>query len=167
MEQLRSAIRYLTFELLEIRHTCSHDEQLQEFQRDDNEIHELMSEDNSLLQLLEELVEEFESKFQSLRTEDDPYGISFWETYWPQRMREVITELNDFRLSEDEYLSAQSLGVKWHQTEDGPEWHSVDPANLRSDWSVEVDDEWMWRRFKSVEDWRSRLELIMSRAYSK
>lgn len=174
VEQTRSAIRYLTFEILEIRHTCSHDRGPYNrgpiLQRTEDEIQELMSEDSHLLQLLEELVEEFEIEFRSLLTENDPYGMRFWEVYWPERMEEVMTELNNTRMSENELVSAQRLGVKWHQNkenEDDLVNHGKGRAYRESDWSVEVDDVKMWTTLGSLEDWRSRLELIMSRAYAK
>ncbi|KAG6358031.1 hypothetical protein INS49_013915 [Diaporthe citri] len=181
VEQLRSAIRYLAFEILGIRHTCSH-----KYTRVDkpsaDEIEELMSEDASLLELLEELVEEFDSALQSFITEEDPLGLPFWQTHWSARMTEVFGKLNDYRMDQSELLSAQRLGVMWHDLVGSPEKHQIqqdgsisqsgtgsgvqidDVSYRESDWSVDVDDERMWRTLESLEDWRSRLDLIMSRA---
>lgn len=76
VEQLRSAVCFLTFEILGIRHTCSHDF-TQAGKPTADEIEELTSEDASLLKLLEELVEEFDSELQSVITEEDPLGCLF------------------------------------------------------------------------------------------
>lgn len=167
VEQLRSAVRYLTFEMLGIRHTCSHD-YAQADKPTADEIEELMSEDVSLLELLEELVENFDSKLQSFITEKDPLGLRFWYRYWPQRMEEIMTDLEEDRMGEDELLATQQLGVTWHQLEESPEdcqipWRTAAPYR-ESDWSIEVDKERMWLTLGSLEDWRSRLDLIMSRA---
>lgn len=181
VEQLRSAIRFLTFEVLGIRHTCSHGyTQVDEPTGDD--IEELMSEDASLLELLEQLVKDFDSELQSVITEEDPLGLNFWKTHWSVRMKEVYAELNEYRMDEGELLSAQQVGVTWHQLDGSPGRHQtgqngvvlqgdvgwdieVDNISYReSDWNVEVDDVEMWRTLRSVEDWTSRLDLIMSRA---
>lgn len=166
VEQLRSAIRYLTFECLAIRHTCSHDYPQVE-KRTADEIEEIMSEDASLLELLEELVQDFDSELQSVITEEDPLGLQFWETHWPGRMEEVFEKLDGYRMNESELLSAQRLGVTWHHLDDSPEKHQTERPSIyyrESDWSVELDDVAMWRTLESMEDWTSRLNLIMSTA---
>lgn len=167
VEQLRSAIRYLTFEALGIRHTCYHDY----FQVDKptlDEIEELMSEDGPLLELLEDLVNEFELKLKSAITEEDPLGLTFWQTQWSARMKEVLAKLNEYRMDEGELLSAQQLGVTWHHVDDSPGLYQmeqgVDVSYREADWSVDVDDVKMWRTLGSLEDWQSRLDLIMSTA---
>ena len=167
LEQLRSAIRYLTFEALGIRHTCSHDyTQVDKPALD--EIEELRSEDGPLLELLEDLVEGFELELQSVITEEDPLGFPFWETHWPRRIKAVLAKLNEYRMDGGELLSAQQLGVIWHHLDDSPEKCQIqqeDGVSYReADWSVEVDDVRMWRTLGSLEDWKSRLDLIMSRA---
>lgn len=167
MEQLRSAVRYLTFEVLDIRHTCSHRYHGNVTKLAPDEIEELMSEDSSLTDLLEELVEDFDLKLQSSITEKDPFGLRFWNGHWRQRMEEVTTDLEEDRMGEDELLATQQLGVTWHELEESPEDYQIPrrAAPYReSDWSVEVDEERMWRTLRSLEDWRSRLDLIMSRA---
>lgn len=166
VEQLRSAIRYLTFESLAIRHTCSHDPPQFE-KRTADEIEELMSEDVSLLELLEELVQDFDSKLQSVITEEDPLGLRFWETHWSGRMREILEKLDGYRMNESELLSAQQLGVTWHHLDDSPEKHQTKRRSIcyrESDWSVELDDVAMLCTLQSMEDWTSRLNLIMSTA---
>lgn len=183
LEQLRSAVRFLTFELLGVRHTCSHDYTKVDKPTAD-EIEELMSEDAWLVELLEDLIEKFESELQSFITPDDPLGMPFWATQWPERMKEVLAQLSEYKMEEDELLSAQQLGVTWRHFDDsegrlqvvqegglahfGPEMDGefeADSVRYReSDWSVEVDDVKMWRTLRSPEDWRSRLDLIMSRA---
>lgn len=166
VEQLLSAIRYLTFECLAIRHTCSHDYPQVE-KRTADEIEEIMSEDASLLELLEELVQDFDSELQSAITEEDRLGLQFWETHWSGRMKEVLEKLDEYRMNESELLSAEQLGVTWHHLDDSPEKHQTERPSIcyrESDWSVEFDDAAMWRTFESMEDWTSRLDLIMSTA---
>lgn len=162
--QHRSAIRYLTFELLGIRHTCSHDYEKAEKPTAD-ETEELLSEDASLLQLLEELVEKFNSELQSVITEDDPLGLLVWKTHWAGSMEKVLKNLAEYRLDENEGRSAQQIGVKWNNSDDSPE-NQVAPEREYQEpvWSVEFDDEEMWRDFEDMEEWTSRLDLIMSTA---
>lgn len=181
-EQLRSAVRYLTFDILGIRHTCSH-ARTQVDKPTEDEIQELMSEDVSLLELLEQLVETFDLELQSSITEEDPLGLPFWKTHWAVRMKELLATLDEYRMDDDELLSAQQLGVIWHhldanpgkdrmQQDDGPSYRREMPRLPRapqlsydkSEWSVDFDDERMWFSLRSLADWRSRLDLIMSRA---
>lgn len=167
-EQLRSAIRYLTFKLLDIRHTCSHHGRFQTKRVCDEDIDELMSEDSSLLKVLEELVGEFDLELQAHITEEDPLGLPFWNSHWPRRMEEVTTKLKRDRMTQDELLATQQLGVTWHQLEDSPGQcrrnRRTRGSYRESDWSIEFDEKRMWRTLRSLEDWRSRLDLIMSRA---
>lgn len=170
LEQLQSAIRYLTFEILEIRHTCfrkKYDSRVIEWLTDDD-IDELMGEDSTLLELLEELVREFDLELQTHIAEEDPLGLCFWKTYWPEHMEEVTRKLDGDRMNEDELLATQQLGVTWHHLEDSPAEHQRKRRACvpyrESDWSVEVDDVEMWDTLRSMGDWRSRLDLIMSRA---
>lgn len=168
IDQLRLAIRCLTFEFLEIRHTCIHDGPYQTKAPSEEEIDELTIEDAPLLQLLEELVVEFESELQSLRTEQDPYGIPFWNTYWPERMNGVKQELNGNKLSGIELLSAQQIGVKWDDNDSGPICHQPERENdysyHESDWNVLVKGRMLQCTFHSLEDWGSMLDRIMSGA---
>lgn len=57
-----SAIRFATFETLGIRHTCHDDHQNEPLKRADEEIDELHQEDRFLSDLLEDLMEDFESE---------------------------------------------------------------------------------------------------------
>lgn len=83
-------------------------------------------------------------------------------------MREVYGKLNEYRMDEGELLSAQQIGVTWHHLDGSSGKHQTErngeTSYRESDWSAEVDDVKMWHTFRSMEDWTSRLNLIMSRA---
>lgn len=129
-----------------------------------------MSEDAWLLDLLEELVEALKSELESVTTDEDPLELPFWEVQWPSHMKEICAKVDEYKVEEDELLSGQleQLGVTWHHLDDSPEKDQIEDNNggayRETDWIVEVDDVKMWRTLRSSEDWRSRLDLIMSRA---
>jgi hypothetical protein len=169
-EQLNAAIRFWTFEALEIRHTCLHGENSAALggsirkERSDEEIREILDEDAPLLEILEDLVDEFESRYYGERTKDGSSAPNFWKGYWLTRMREVLRSLNGDVLDEENRLAAEQLGVTWHDarsTESGQR-----SGYNESDWDSNVDEDDMWECFETIDDWTSRVDLIMAKAYS-
>jgi hypothetical protein len=108
-------IRLLTFESLKLRHTCCewHDYAGVCVDRYtcQEEIQEIHDEEESRLELLEDLVYEFEQNYD---LEDDLQ--TFISGYWDARMKEVRGELKSKKLTEDEIRAAEDIGVAWRSS---------------------------------------------------
>ncbi|XDG07748.1 hypothetical protein ABKA04_007363 [Annulohypoxylon sp. FPYF3050] len=109
-------IRVLTFEALEIRHTCCETipddfdaESAEEFFASyGNDFLDIRDEDESLLSELESLVAEFLDEFRS-----QEQGLSeFLYSYWKDRMEQVREQKRARRLSREEKESVEELGVR-------------------------------------------------------
>ncbi|KAL9120103.1 MAG: hypothetical protein Q9187_003337 [Circinaria calcarea] len=103
-------VRLLTFEELELTHTCCRvsNNSIQE-PLDKTDIHEIHDEETVLLTKLEDLVLEFQEK----KTELNVSIIEFLEGYWETRMKEVLKEPG--YLNEEEL---QRIGVVVHNMAD-------------------------------------------------
>lgn len=101
-----AAIRFLTFESLDMVHICC------DGKWDLHDPDEVEQEDESMNQLLEELLLEFEARF--LTIPEGTSSIDFWQSYWKTRMNEVLEELNERAMSAGEKQRAEELGVIWH-----------------------------------------------------
>ena len=118
----RAAIRYVTFEALGIMHTCCNATSLAQekeewVEGDDRDI--INEEQAALLELHEELVEEFENE-ALMFMEDGPNGgprfIRFWLSCWIVRIKEVREELAGDAITDAERRGAEDIGVNWHET---------------------------------------------------
>jgi hypothetical protein len=82
---ISSAIRYLTFDVMDLTHTCHasrYDDPI-----DPEEAREIREEESELIDQLEALVVKFSEKYDELRV-----GIlDFFKGYWKTRMSEVLT----------------------------------------------------------------------------
>ncbi|KAI0384961.1 hypothetical protein F5Y04DRAFT_202201 [Hypomontagnella monticulosa] len=119
-------IRVLTFEALEVRHTCCqtvdtwHDEgrwtkrhPLEGWRSYGEDFADIRDEDELLLNEVDELVSEFEDKFHS-----SGYSLAdFLGGYWRERIEEVIREKNTRRLTEAEKEAAAELGIRLREDE--------------------------------------------------
>ncbi|KAL6805884.1 hypothetical protein J3E68DRAFT_389700 [Trichoderma sp. SZMC 28012] len=132
-EHYCAAIRFTTFDALGIAHTCRcrpHYERRRKLDAD--EIAEIQNEYAELLELLESLIEEFETN--ALETFDAATDgldsmIAFWNGFWVRRMSEVLSELS--RAGEASKAAAEDLGVVWgsqHEikTYGPPKWEGWD-----------------------------------------
>ncbi|KAF3808250.1 hypothetical protein GCG54_00006869 [Colletotrichum gloeosporioides] len=112
-------LRVCTFKALPIRHTCCYHWEYARYSSDfsdfdwgyrlveEEEVEEIREEDNNELALLENLLVEFESKIDEMG-----YPLAtFFETYWIDRMREVLQEIQERTLLEDEVRGAERLGI--------------------------------------------------------
>ncbi|KAF4471107.1 hypothetical protein FALBO_1974 [Fusarium albosuccineum] len=102
----RAILRFLTFDALDLRHTCCG-----LWERpipDAEEIEEIHQEDSARLQLLEDLLVEFEAGCGS-NANLDP----FIRDTWIPRMRAVNAELDSQKLTEEEFMKAEECGVEW------------------------------------------------------
>ncbi|KAL6834744.1 hypothetical protein V8C40DRAFT_282460 [Trichoderma camerunense] len=114
-EHHHAAIRSITFDALGIAHTCMCREDFRmRSELDPEEIAEIQDEYAELLELLESLIEEFEThafKIFDAATDGLDFMITFWNGYWIRRMNEVLSELS--RAGEASNAAAEDLGVVW------------------------------------------------------
>lgn len=111
-------IRFLTFERMEMTHTCCVREKFHGTLRsvrfikfDDKNRIDIQEEESEYIELLEELVTEFEQVFHSSgNTLQD-----FLEGYWASRMDEIMTA--DTSSEEEEIKRTRELGVTWEPCE--------------------------------------------------
>ncbi|MCJ1408801.1 hypothetical protein MMC19_002877 [Ptychographa xylographoides] len=103
-------IRWKTFDKLELRHTCCRKEQYgyRVCVPSLEEIEEIREEDRDLLEKLEELLDEFETKRQELGVS----ALEFLQGYWRTRMDEVLKDSSS--LDED---ALRRIGVVVHDAE--------------------------------------------------
>ncbi|KAH9215897.1 hypothetical protein DL95DRAFT_460743 [Leptodontidium sp. 2 PMI_412] len=131
-----SILRFLTFEKLELRHTCCilddgdmFHEQATFTRRDEEEVREIRDEYREGIAQLEELVDEFVMKY----VEEEMELRDFLEGYWMHRMGEV---LRPGRVDADELRRIEELGIVFEDLSlvgacgdglsDGNEWETED-----------------------------------------
>ena len=116
----RVTLRFLTFEALQMRHTCCTPEDGAEHyfrrcpSRDVNE--EADEESGYDLMVLEELLEEFEREVAGILQDQDrgiDLLVEFWEQTWVNRVTEARDRLEGDQLSDDERRKAEEIGVVW------------------------------------------------------
>ena len=99
-------IRFMTFDRLGIKHTCCQtDWGFQIRLQDDEEMKEIREEESFRLQLLEDLVDEFETKYSESRES----LMDFFKGYWEERMEQVQSELES--MNEEEIRKAGATSV--------------------------------------------------------
>ncbi|KAI1874013.1 uncharacterized protein JN550_002592 [Neoarthrinium moseri] len=99
------AVRFLTFELLGLTHTCCDDE-WDIYHQD-----EVEQDEESMIELFEGLVEEFMTQVRAV-----PAGASyvgFWRSCFLVRIDEVLESLNGSDICEKQRRGAEALGVVW------------------------------------------------------
>jgi len=115
-----AALRFLTFEALQMRHTCCTPEGGAEHYfwrcppRDVNE--EADEEPGYDLMVLEELLEEFDREVAGILQDQDrgiDLLVEFWERTWVNRVTEARDRLEGDQLSDDERRRAEEIGVVW------------------------------------------------------
>jgi DNA-directed RNA polymerase subunit H (RpoH/RPB5) len=107
-----TTLRYITFLALGIRHTCCYSycmlrmRNFEEFDEEDFE--EFREEDSPLVELLEELMEEFETEGEF----PDADFIDFLEGYWKDRMEGVLMEMEESKMTNEQKRKLEEIGVK-------------------------------------------------------
>lgn len=121
MGHLKEAVRYYTFSVLKIQHTCHHgDYTLSPYSTwgDDGDDDEPLEENHDgMLDLLESLINEFEAKMDEISESSGFNSVSmmdFWKDYWLVRMQQETKKLRGKDITDEERRSAQELGVVWH-----------------------------------------------------
>ncbi|ETS87124.1 hypothetical protein PFICI_00952 [Pestalotiopsis fici W106-1] len=106
LEDHMRAIRFFTFDALELTHSCC------DQNWDLSDIDEAEEEEDSfMLGLFDELVLEFEDHFRSI-PEGHSY-LGFWMSIWKVRIEEVWKILDARALTKEEIEGAINLGVVW------------------------------------------------------
>ena len=105
----KEIIRFQTFQALELRHTCCEWHQRSGLTRHDSEEHaEIRDEDHERIELLEELLQEFE---ENRGTQD---VLSFLKGYWTLRMEKVLRETGHV-----DKEAIREIGVIVHEEDEG------------------------------------------------
>ncbi|KAI0505907.1 hypothetical protein F5B22DRAFT_490884 [Xylaria bambusicola] len=110
------ALRYFTFQTLDLQHTCCNVPY--EGSLSEQEIMEIEDENREQLDRLELLLGELQlgySNFKSPDVQGDKF-TSFLTAEWSPRMQQELADMEAIRMTEDEKLKVEELGVRW-----GPE----------------------------------------------
>ncbi|KAH6949205.1 hypothetical protein DER45DRAFT_600137 [Fusarium avenaceum] len=106
-----AVLRYLTFSVLELRHTCCLlEDRGNGVYLDAEEINEIHEEDSATLQLSELLVAEFQADCGEIAALKP-----LLRDRWRPKMTEVLKEIDSQRLTEEELRNAEDYGVTWEQ----------------------------------------------------
>ncbi|KLO97437.1 Uncharacterized protein LW93_3415 [Fusarium fujikuroi] len=134
-----AVLRYLTFSALGLRHTCYGLENMGSIPVwESDDIEEIHDEDSASLQLLEDLVEEFEIRSGSISSSD---RSSFLRDVWAPKIQGTLEESNRRELTEENLRHAEDCGVVWrdHQHEDSRMTLPYLPSDLEG-WMKRLDD---------------------------
>lgn len=105
-EQAPAVLRFVTFQTLEIIHTCDHPGN-----NDPDELGQLQSEQEDMLMELEQLLLEFSSVYKAL----DVSLLDFLGGYWLERMEEVLRR--DQLPNQEQISQMREMGVIVHGVE--------------------------------------------------
>lgn len=119
-----AALRYISYTALEMPHSCC--TQSPHYMFEDNsssDEDELQDEQVSNLELLEELLHEFEGELVAILQDPDckiTNLTGFWERTWVGRMAEVLVRLQGNDLSDGERRAAEEIGLVWNKPRPEP-----------------------------------------------
>ncbi|KAF5585981.1 hypothetical protein FPANT_7352 [Fusarium pseudoanthophilum] len=134
-----AVLRYLTFSALGLRHTCYGLENIGSISiLESEEIDEIHDEDSAMLQLLEDLIEDFENRSGSMSSSD--WG-SFLQDVWAPKIRDTLEEFSRRKLTEEDLRRAEDCGVVWRDYQrENPRmtWRPL-PSDLEG-WMKRLDD---------------------------
>ncbi|RYP07486.1 hypothetical protein DL764_002493 [Monosporascus ibericus] len=143
----KDSVRFMTFEALRIPHTCCNPGSwgLSRPSYGFEEIQEIEEEQAALLEILEDLVKEFEDKVVGILEKETTETLAalgeFWAGYWCDRMEEVLDDLNGATISDEERLAAERIGVTWDdELEDEPDEESEDGRFDIRYWYRRIDE---------------------------
>ncbi|KAI1075181.1 hypothetical protein F5B20DRAFT_561008 [Whalleya microplaca] len=102
-----ASIQLLTFEALGLRHTCCRGWILPGMSSE--EIEEIWDEEKETLNLLGDLMDEFDGRIRRSRIRFN----DFLTSYWAPLMEHVLADLKKVKLGSEEIKKAEALGVTW------------------------------------------------------
>ncbi|KAK7742167.1 hypothetical protein SLS62_010819 [Diatrype stigma] len=87
---------------------------------DPEDVKEIEEEQATVLEILEDLVLEFEGEIGGILERETTEAVlaalgDFWTGYWHDRMDEVLRELDGCTLLAEEKAGAERIGVKWKE----------------------------------------------------
>ncbi|KLP00030.1 uncharacterized protein FFMR_02101 [Fusarium fujikuroi] len=150
-----ATIRFITCVALEIGHSCCRRDGVHlAFGGDlDTDENGLGDDQGYKLELLEDLISEFEETMTSVLDNPDT-GIDelvgFWERAWVGRMSEVLDRLEGCDLPEDEKLAAEEIGVVWDKV--GPEPPEPRPEEIGNPYDKDMIEYWLYELRKIEEE---------------
>jgi hypothetical protein len=111
-----AVLRYLTFSVLGIRHTCCYcycepRRRLVGESYDEEELEKFREEDSPLIELLEELMEEFEAKYFF----SDEDFLEFLGACWKGRIEGVLEEMEECQATDEQKRKLEEIGVNWRK----------------------------------------------------
>lgn len=108
------ALRYFTFEVLDLRHTCC-EMPYRESTWSAEEIEEIADEDHEKLELFELLLRRFQAQYLYFQNHDETGHklASFLTTQWSPGMQQVLADAEVIELTEEEKRKAKEVGVQW------------------------------------------------------
>lgn len=110
-----AAMRYMTFDAFEIRHTCCNPILLPQDGHGTDDL-DPIEDDDASLNVFEALVLEFEEELHKrvAATSSKPMVLAdFWKNFWPTRIVEEKEKLSGSNISDYERRNAEDLGVIW------------------------------------------------------
>ncbi|KAL2163821.1 hypothetical protein VTH06DRAFT_5880 [Thermothelomyces fergusii] len=100
--------------MLEIPHTCCRMVKGVRKCTEDPDVDEIEDEHAHELELLETLLDEFQRNIMEIVKYSRFEELSdFWKDTWPNRMHEILSNLNGDNLSEAERKGGEEIGVAW------------------------------------------------------
>jgi hypothetical protein len=118
-----ACLRFLTFEALELPHTCCEPYLVPSPPLSKEKVDEIEEEYAYELALLEELLNEFEPEINGI-SRDHGKGLAelkeFWRTTWASRIAKIRRRLSGDALSDEERRRGEGIGVVWHRPKNKP-----------------------------------------------
>ncbi|KAM3504735.1 hypothetical protein MY11210_008237 [Beauveria gryllotalpidicola] len=141
-----TALRFMTYTALGMPHSCC-TRTCYQISEDGSSIDEdeLQDEQVSNLELLEELLDEFEGELIAILQDPDRKITNltgFWERTWLGRMTEVLDRLEGSDLSDAERRAAEEIGLVWDKPR--PEPRPEPPEAMENPHCPATLDYWMY-----------------------
>lgn len=139
------AIRWATFEMLGLQHTCCYTGMYRVQMHDADEIREIEEEQAASLECLENLVGDFQRRVTEILERDDANTLAdlkqFWTDYWYNQVERALTKLDGDNLTDEERKRAEDIGVKWiDESNDEEEKAEEEDRNNMQDWFRRMEE---------------------------
>ncbi|KAI1420862.1 hypothetical protein F5Y12DRAFT_85019 [Xylaria sp. FL1777] len=134
------ALRYFTFEVLDLRHTCCF-MPWGECELSDDDIGEIEDENRVQLDLLELLLQDFQvayDRFESQDSQGDKF-TSFVTAEWAPKMQQTLADQEAIQLTAYEKMEAERIGVRWQPEPEVQNKRKYDMGDLEY-WIEELDN---------------------------
>ncbi|KAK8018871.1 hypothetical protein PG991_008061 [Apiospora marii] len=143
-----AAVRFVGFVALDLTHTCCDACAIVKWKepyrtRDRYEVNEIQEEESGLIEVLDNMVAEFQNTIANISGDSALSQFqACWESYWTDRVPEILEGLGNHRMSEAERLDAELIGVLWEsesgESEEDTKGNPYDPDTI-DHWHYELD----------------------------